>query len=145
MWRTSCGERTLEGAEAKLFAKVLSDLLDEVNLNKSDDYELGVNVFDSLTYGQKVSVLSTVGNGLLRKDVLPVDLTAIVEGAIAAVFEHLKSLISIEIDEAELGSNWRELVVAARKEAEGEDIPAPTRDDLDEWQIEINSLTDDIL
>jgi len=29
MWRTGCGERTLEGAEAVVFAEALLSLLDE--------------------------------------------------------------------------------------------------------------------
>jgi hypothetical protein len=42
-----------------------------------DDYELGIECFDNLTYGQRISVLATIGNGLLRKDVPVVDLTAL--------------------------------------------------------------------
>ena len=145
MWWTSCGERTLEGAEAKVFAEALWDMLDESNLSEFDDYDLGIHAFDGLTYGQKVSVLSIVGNGLLRKDVPRAELTAVLEGAIATVFEHLKNMIIIEIDMPELGTNWRELVVAARKEAEGEEIPPPTCNNPDEWEIEVNSLAEDVL
>ena len=145
MWWTSCGERTLEGAEARVFAEALLALVDEAYLGHFDDYDIGVNAFDRLTYGQKVYILSIVGNGLLRRDVPRVDLTAVSEGAIAAVFEHLKNMVTIEIDMPELGTNWRELVVAARKEAEGENIPAPTCNDLEEWEIEMESLADDIL
>lgn len=145
MWWTSCGERTLEGAEAKVFAEALWDLLDESNLSESDDYGLGISAFDGLTYGQKISILFIVGNGLLRKDVPRVELTAVSEGAIAAVFEHLKNLIIIEIDMPELGTNWRELVVTARKEAEGEEIPPTTCNDPEEWKIEVDSLAEDIL
>lgn len=36
MWWTSCGERTLEGAEAKIFAEALWDLLDQSNLSESN-------------------------------------------------------------------------------------------------------------
>jgi len=32
MWRTSCGERTLHGAEARLFAEALLSLLDEAGM-----------------------------------------------------------------------------------------------------------------
>ncbi len=41
MWRTQYRERTLEGAEAKVFAEALLNLLDEVILCDFDDYELG--------------------------------------------------------------------------------------------------------
>lgn len=68
MWWTSCGERTLEGAEARVFAEALLALVDEAYLGHFDDYDIGVNAFDRLTYGQKVYILSIVGNGLLRRD-----------------------------------------------------------------------------
>jgi len=42
MWRTQYGDRILEGAEAKVFAEVLLNLLDEVTLCDFDDYELGI-------------------------------------------------------------------------------------------------------
>jgi len=145
MWRTDRGERILEGAEAIVFAEALSTLLDYAITDQFDDYESGVACFDNLTYGQKISVLATIGNGLFRKDVAPVDLTAVVEGAIAAVFQNLKDSIVLEIDEPEFGTDWRELVIAARKEAEVEDISAPTCTDVDEWEFQVEGLTDRIL
>jgi len=145
MWRTNYGERILEGAEAIVFAKTLSSLLDEALMGTLDDYELGILCFDNLTYGQRISTLATIGNGLLREDVPPIDLTAVVEGAIAAVFQHLKYQIIYEIDVPESRSNWRELVVAARKEAEGVDIPAPTCTDMKEWGFQVEQLADRIL
>ena len=145
MWRTDRGERILNGAEAIVFAEALSALLDYAITDQFEDYESGVACFDNLTYGQKISVLATIGNGLFRKDVAPVDLTAVVEGAIAAVFQNLKDSIVLEIDEPEFGTDWRELVIAARKEAEVEDIPAPTCTDVDEWELEAEGLTDRIL
>ena len=145
MWDTSCSKRTLKGIEANLFAETLWDLIDEMNLNADNDYVLGVHVFDKLTYGQQISVLSIVGNGLLRKDVPCVPLTAVLEGAIAAVFEHLKNCILFEIDVPDVRSNWREKVVAAREEAGGEEIPSSCCDDMDEWNIEVDSLAEAIL
>jgi hypothetical protein len=145
MWRTECGERTLEGSEARVFAEALATLLDYALTDQFDDYESGVACFDNLTYGQKIAVLATIGNGLLRKDIRSVELTAVVEGAIAAVFQQLKDSIIFEIDTPEFGASWRELVVAARKELEGEDIPAPTCTDIEEWDLEVEVLTDRIL
>ena len=117
MWRTQCGERILKGAEARVFAESLSTLLDNAIMDQFEDYESDVACFDNLTYGQKISVLATIGNGLFRKDVASVDLTAVVEGAIGAVFQYLKDMIVSEIDMSEGETYWRELVVAARKEA----------------------------
>jgi hypothetical protein len=145
MWRTECGERILLGAEARVFAEALSTLLDYAIVDQFEDYESGVACFDNLTYGQKISVLATIGNGLFRKDVDPVNLTAVVEGAIAVVFQELKDSILFEIDTPEFGTDWRDLVVAARKEADVEDVPAPKCTDVDEWELEVEGLSDRIL
>ena len=69
MWRTECGERILEGAKATVFAEALATLLDNAIVDQFDDYESDVACFDNLTYGQKMSVLATIGNGLFRKDI----------------------------------------------------------------------------
>lgn len=145
MWRTQCGERILKGAEARVFAESLSTLLDNAIMDQFEDYESDVACFDNLTYGQKISVLATIGNGLFRKDVASVDLTAVVEGAIGAVFQYLKDMIVFEIDMFETRTYWRELLVAARREANVEDVPAPTCTDLDEWELEVEGLSDLIL
>jgi hypothetical protein len=145
MWRTQCGERILEGDEARAFAESLASLLDNAIVDQFDDYESDVVCFDNLTYGQKISVLATIGNGLFRKDIASVDLTAVVEGAIGAVFQYLKDMIVFEIEMSEAGTDWRELVVAARKGADVEDVPAPTCTDVDEWELEVEGLSDGIL
>ena len=145
MWRTSCGERTLDGAEARVFAEALLCLLDEAFLDRLEDYPSGVNCFDDLTYGQKVAVLVTVGKGLLCRDTPVVELTAALEGGIAAIFEKLREIVMLEIDEPELGTPSRNLVVAARQAMEGEEIPGPMCQDRHEWDFQIQELADAIL
>ncbi len=150
MWRTQYGDRALEGAEAKVFAEALLSLLDEAVMGTLDDYELGIEVFDNLTFGQRIATLSIIGNGLLRRDTPPVRLTAVLEGAIAAVFQHIQDLITFEIDTPEFGTSWRELVIAARRQTEGDDaeraqIPEPTCQDLDEWDLQMQELSDAVL
>lgn len=140
MWRTSCGNRILHGAEARLFAEALLSLLDEVQPAPFDDHEIGLSCFDNLTYGQKNSVLSTIGNGLLREDVPMVPLTAVLEGAIAAVFEHLRDCVAFEIDEPDMGTTWRQWIAAALRELEGEDVPEPICADKEEWNVVIQEL-----
>lgn len=110
MWRTQYGDRALEGAESEVFAEALSSLLDFAVAEELDYYDLGIESFDNLTFGQRISTLAIIGNGLLRKDIPPVRLTAVLEGAIAAVFEHLKNEIALEIDTPEFGTSWRKLV-----------------------------------
>jgi hypothetical protein len=145
MWRTELGVRILKGAEARVFAEALAGLLDEAIMGALDDYELGVRCFDDLTYGQKISVLAIIGNGLLREDVPPVELTAVVEGAIAAVFKHLTYEIIYDIDEPDCPRPWRKWVVAARQEMDGEDIPPVNCKDIDRWETEVEELADRIL
>ena len=116
-----------------------------MNLSDDNDYYLGVNVFDRLTYGQRISALSIIGNGLLRQDVRTTELTAVVEGAIAAVFEHLRNCIRVELDEPEHHTQWREKVVSARNETDDEKIPSPDCDDFEEWGSEIEILSEHIL
>ena len=89
MWRTQYGNRVLQGREAALFAESLLSLLDEYLIDQYEEYPVGIKAFDNLTYGQKIFVLSTIAHGLLREDVPIVPLTAVLEAAIAAVFEHL--------------------------------------------------------
>ncbi len=145
MWRTDRGERILKDAEAIVFAEALSGLLDEAISGTLDDYDLGIRCFDDLTFGQRISTLAVIGNGLLREDVPVVALTAVVEGAIAAVFQHLKYEIIYEIDVPDFPSNWRKMTVAALREEQVEDIPSPISTDREEWDFQVERLIDRIL
>ena len=98
MWHTNTGDRTLEGPEARLLAEALWDFLSELEV-EGGDFDAGLEAFDSLTFGQKVSVLTIVGNGLLRPEVPICEPTAAVESGIAAIFEYLKELVIVEIDD----------------------------------------------
>ena len=140
MWHTNCGDRTLEGAEASLFAEALWDFVSELTVDEGD-FDVGLNVFDRLTYGQKASLLSIIGNGLFKPDIPMHTLTAPVESAIAAVFDFLKILVSLEIDEPEIKSNWRKMILAARREVGVDDLPDEDCQDEQEWLIEIEELS----
>ena len=140
MWHTNCGDRTLEGAEARLFAEALWGFVCELEMDEGD-YDVGLEVFDRLTYGQKVSLLSIVGAGLLKPAEPICKLTAVVEGAAAAVFEHLKTAVMLEIDMPEIKSNWRKMILAARREVGAEDLPKKNCKDEQEWLIEIEELS----
>ena len=144
MWHTNNGDRTLEGAEARLFAGTLHDFITKMAVFDGD-YDTGLEVFDRLEFGQKFSLLSVIGNGLLKPDVPMHKLTAAVESAIAAVFNHLKAEVCIEIDEPEIQSNWRKMILAARRQAGGEELPEESCEDYEEWDIEIECLASMIL
>ncbi len=144
MWHTNCGDRTLEGAEARLFAEALLDFISELEVDEGD-YDTGLDVFDRLTYGQKVSVLSIIGNGLLKPDVPIHKLTAVVESAIAAVFDHLEMAVIVEIDEPEIESQWRKMILAARRQVGAEELPGEDCEDEQDWRVEIEELSYSIL
>ena len=50
MWHTDNGDRTLEGAEARLFAEALWDFVSELEVYEGE-YDVGMDVFDRL-FGQ---------------------------------------------------------------------------------------------
>jgi hypothetical protein len=54
-------------------------------------------------------------------------------------------MVSLELDEPDLGTFWRGMVVAARAEMEAQNIPESGCDDRDEWDIEIQEVSDCIL
>ena len=143
MWWTPNGERVLRGAEGYLFAECVYDLLQEYDLPEGVDYSVGVQVFDGLSDGQKIGVLSLITHALLRTEVLRPELTAVTEGAVAAVFRHL--LINVEVERVAGASGWRRLIIRARRETGGEDLPDEACCDAEEWQFQVQALEDRIL
>ncbi len=145
MWNTSIGKRTLKNAEAALFAEALHTLVDDSSVWDFEDYFMGVQAFDSLTSGQKVSALWTIAKGLLKEDVEPIRHTAALEGTIAAVFKQIEDKVTVELEDAESRCNWRKLVIAARKASQAEDVISLECNDFDAWQFEIEQIEDNIL
>jgi len=146
MWRTQDGERTLVGAEARLFAECLWDLISEGNLDEQEDYELGIAVFDSLSYPQQIAVLHEVGCALLKLEVPSPRLTAVSEGGVAAVFRHLRLSVEIEIDEPPLyHPTWCQLIAGACRECGVPDVPKVSSADVTAWNDCILALEDRIL
>ncbi len=54
MWHTNCGDRTLEGAEARLFAEALWDFVSELEVDEGG-YDVGLDVFDRLCEKSKAT------------------------------------------------------------------------------------------
>src|SRR4030042_144243 len=131
MWNTPRGIRTLQGAEAKLFAVGLETLLQRRATwpNASDADRTGVPYFDSLTYGQKISTLLVVCRGLLREDVPEVECTAATDAAIYAVFDTLGKIVLL--------GNVRQMIDAAAEEAGIEDPCLVDSVDAEQWQDDI--------
>src|SRR5512146_260221 len=139
MWHTSCGRRTLQGAEATVLAAALEALLRQVVETRGEMPGLGPKCFDDLTYGQKITALLIVARGLLQEEIPIVELTADLEGAIAAGFDSLESMVTCEIEDNSV-QEIRKLIVAARREMAGEEIPNLASTDLAAWQRQIEQL-----
>ncbi|MCY2993739.1 MAG: hypothetical protein NTY19_38565, partial [Planctomycetota bacterium] len=95
---------------------------------------------------------------LLVEDEPPPALTAVIEGAVASVYRHVRDMISFELDVVEVddavdfefgelpeGPSWRERAVAAGREAGIEDLPDPDGQDFDDWDLLIECLEGRVL
>ena len=150
MWWTQDGYTTLEGAEARLFREMLAALVeDQAKAEACDDWwPIGIDVFDDLEYGQKLAMLEIVGRGLLFKDEPAPELTAVSEGTLAAVFEHLRQLIEMEIHFGS-GGSWRSRLRPVLLQVMDADVRKRVvgveSDDLDEWGTWIETWRDHYL
>lgn len=145
MWRTSCGDRTLEGAEAAVFVLALTLMRD--SLAADDRCEYVCASFDRLTLGQRLTVLCEVTGALLDPTVPPPALSATNEGAIAAVYAQLGA--SIECDkELCTGTDAQRLVERACRDlglAESDEIRSSLDHDSEAMWDAVDSLRDRIL
>lgn len=99
-WRTQLGERHVVGAEATLLRSAIAfmhDVVEAENRDRADAWDYGVPVFDNLEPASKLSLLADIGEALLYETPLP-PLTAIREGAVAAIFGAIRQLLELEID-----------------------------------------------
>ncbi len=150
MWEAEDGARVLTGMRATVFADAADWLLSALE-GTQGEYPTGISSFDDLTYGQKVSCLGTILRGLLQEDIPAVEPTLALEATIAAVYRELGSLTITEIDDLELGTTFRERIVAAVRERAGECgydpawIPDLTCTDERTWWEQIGRLQAEVL
>lgn len=159
MYRTSQGNRTLRGAERRLFVESLGMIADFLS---DFDYDADIPVFDDLQQNQKIAVLLGVSKALLRDNVAPPPLTATSEAAVAVVYQNVIDRIVDEIelsttddgdegfeefgDLGDAGPSWRTLVLQACREAtELDDLPDAESTDAEQWALLIECLQDRIL
>ena len=149
MYDTPAGVRVLQGPERSLFVTSLGMIVD---LLRTDDFAVDIAVFDDLQRNQKIAVLHTIGHALLRDDTPAPDLTAVIEGAVASVFEHIRTMVMQEIelppDNEYFDDNlptWRELVLAAARELELEEYPHPKSRDEETWDFLLECLIGTVL
>jgi hypothetical protein len=138
MWSTPDGERILQGAEAQLFREALGVLVDMVRDDDDGMWQFAAPPFDALQPNQKLAILAQVGSALLREDQPMPKLSAVLEAAVGAVYEAIRVVVEIEIDEPvedQEPPSWRELVLAACRERGIEELLNPESEDLDEWDV----------
>jgi hypothetical protein len=159
MWITALGVRVLQGAEWELVRVGVSTLWDDIE-SQEDDEELGttgVTAFDRLTRPERLALLAQVAKGLHDRKEPCVDLTALNEATVAAVFAQLRYLVEVEIDAERSGfgpfsedpaERPRRLVLAAAREdrQNGQDaLPGAECSDESEWYDLIRTLLFKIL
>ena len=159
VWHTSEGVRTLEGAEAHLVRELVHYLLDQilVGIDIDEAHRADVPIFDALQPTQQLVMLYQVARGLLDSTAEPIELTAINEGTIYAMFCELRSLIEIEIDFQRMGDASDNTLRTAAIEAwsqhhqwsldDGEDETIPDRNssNFDHWIWFVELIADQIL
>jgi hypothetical protein len=141
MWRTPLGDRVLRGEEGRLLQNGLGALVDRLD-EMGGDHGVGVGVFDGLSLPERLAVLEQVGRALLLEVVPCPELTAVVEGAVAAVYAQVLIDLEAEIDQ---GQDQVRRLIRAAAEASGvphEDAPALDYADVDEWSEVLDALTD---
>jgi hypothetical protein len=147
MWWTPDGQRTLQGAERRLVREALGALVDMVR-DDEGVWQFGAAPFDDLRPNQKLSLLAQIGSALFRDEEPMPPLTAALEAAVGAVYEAIRVMVEMEIDqlpEWRESPSWRELVLVACRERGIEEVLDAESQDLDEWEVMIASLADGVL
>lgn len=146
MYHTPSGDRILLGAERTFFIHSLAMIVDML---ADDDADFGVTAFDQLQRNQKLVVLYRSARGLLHPNEPVPKLTAVIESAVAAVYEFAKDRVSEEIDEVDSlddTSYWRDLTLAAsHQELELDEFPERGDPDKDTWLFLIECLSGCVL
>lgn len=152
MWRTEVGNRVLKGAEAALFLECLGDLWTGIELcaEIEEEHRVGVKVFDSLTTGQKLSMLVNAGEALIDPAIPAPRLTAVNEATVAAVFNQLRINLEVQFYDPECGYDLRPTVLAASRAVDEagimiDELPSEKCDNQEDWEFCVSFLEDQIL
>lgn len=135
-------------------------MIDDLSMEMEDQqgrlaWETGVTLFDEHSVYQRIAMLNEVCRALLVPSLDMPELTAELEATVMAIFSNIKTLVEIEIDcahcfdEPSCDDRLRVLSVMRDVYEEGgedwDDFPDPWCDDLERWELEIESLADRIL
>jgi len=166
MWHTSVGNRELAGAEAALLKAAITAVVEQIKEESSghtDQAAYGIRLFDELPWSQRLVLLEQIATYLFTKTREPLELTAVNEAAIGALFEHIRWEIELEIvlrsdAPQQPDTHWRELVSAAYEDCfreervdvtveEWDDFSRPDviSEDREAWSDLVESLANRIL
>ena len=166
MWNTALGERTLLGAERRMFVSSAWGLADSISANSPEDnVQFGIVLFDRLTWQQQMLMLEKVMTAMVDTTIPAPPSSALLEATVAAVYAQLRTSLEIELDDARMALDdtleesdhfdVRMEILAAIEEPVDTDEPIeetpddcwPTIlcDEIDEWDLAIESLRNRIL
>ena len=165
MWHTPDGDRMLLGAEATLIKVAITGIVEalkEESGGYQDQLDYGIALFDELPDSQRLVLLEQVATYLLTSTSKTLELTAVNEAAIGAIFEHVQREIDREVADCQSSATaWRAVALAAYRgcfcEEEGESEEVEEWDEVDfvpssvdsvdrgQWRELLESLIDRIL
>lgn len=163
MWHTSSGDRVIKGAEALMIKSAITEMVEmirEESAEYGEQWEYGVRLFDELEWSQRPALLDQVATYLLTDTRDSLDLSAVNEAAVGAIFEQIKDDVSLEIDVDQdresidiktPTTTWRQMILNACAETFGGDVddefelPTLTSANHDDWHGIVESLADGIL
>jgi hypothetical protein len=145
MWSNSIGTLfILPPKHATVFREAAADFSEYADfLEDAGDDE---TVFERLTRGQKQLAILVVARALLDPATEPPRITAVLAGTVAAIYEHLQTMVAVEIDERE-GTTIRQMLFDALDESDQEPHAplSPACQDPEEWWDIIEILRDTVL
>jgi hypothetical protein len=115
-----------------------------------EDAGVDETVFERLTDGQKQLAILLAARALLDPASEPPEITAVLAGTVAAIYEYLQTMIDLEIDEGK-GTTLRQMVLDALDEMnschdqEPRVALSPECRDINEWSEVVEVLRDSVL
>jgi hypothetical protein len=108
------------------------------------------NAFERLTQGQKQLAILLVVRALLDPESAPPEITAVLAGTVAAIYDCLQMMVAIEIAEGEETTFRRMLLDAldemnSRRDQEPLALLSAACQDVEEWSEVVEALGDSVL
>ncbi len=124
-WETPDGARVVSGYEARLLKHAFAAMVDTYELDCQagcEPAEYGITLFDELDWDERLGVLDHIGQALFSANTSPPAPSAVLDAAVAAIFNQILHEIEFEIETTEDNQEhqrrfWRTLVADAFREA----------------------------